>query len=208
MILTAIAEGCLVLALLFAVWQLSQHKVGDSEAPQAASIWSLLVLALLTIATTASFGAVRYYALTQGAPADLISTKVLGYRLDDLHDLLSSISRNFAMPFYLFATVWLWGRLPVWFAPSLLAMALLPQLGFFSMFTDAALILMLLALLQNIAARRLIVLAICCLLAVPLCVALIANDDIAMALFHLMLAAHFVSYARAIPKLTNDELIR
>lgn len=204
MILTAMAEGCLVLALLVAVWRLAQQKIGDSDAPQAASIWLLLVLALLTIAITASFGAVRYYALSQGAPADLISTKVLGYRLDDLHDMLSSISRNFAMPFYLFATVWLWGRLPVWLAPSLLAMALLPQLGFFSMFTDAALILMLLALLQNAAARRFIMIAICCLLAVPLCVALIANDDIAMALFHLMLAAHFVSYAQAVPKLAND----
>lgn len=204
MILTAMAEGCLVLALLVAVWRLAQQKIGDSDAPQAASIWLLLVLALLTIAITASFGAVRYYALSQGAPADLISTKVLGYRLDDLHDMLSSISRNFAMPFYLFATVWLWGRLPVWLAPSLLAMALLPQLGFFNMFTDAALILMLLALLQNAAARRFIMIAICCLLAVPLCVALIANDDIAMALFHLMLAAHFVSYAQAVPKLAND----
>lgn len=204
MILTAMAEGCLVLALLVAVWRLAQQKIGDSDAPQAASIWLLLVLALLTIAITASFGAVRYYALSQGAPADLISTKVLGYRLDDLHDMLSSISRNFAMPFYLFATVWLWGRLPVWLAPSLLAMALLPQLGFFSMFTDAALILMLLALLQNAAARRSIMIAICCLLAVPLCVALIADDDIAMALFHLMLAAHFVSYAQAVPKLAND----
>lgn len=204
MILTAMAEGCLVLALLVAVWRLAQQKIGDSDAPQAASIWLLLVLALLTIAITASFGAVRYYGLSQGAPADLISTKVLGYRLDDLHDMLSSISRNFAMPFYLFATVWLWGRLPVWLAPSLLAMALLPQLGFFSMFTDAALILMLLALLQNAAARRFIMIAICCLLAVPLCVALIANDNIAMALFHLMLAAHFVSYAQAVPKLAND----
>lgn len=204
MIFTAIAEGCLVLALLFVVWQLGRHKIGDSEVAAAASMWSLLVLAILTIATTASFGAVRYYALTQGAPADLISTKVVGYRLDDLHDLLSSISRNFAMPLYLFATVWLWGRLPVWFAPSLLAMALLPQFGFFSMFTDAALILMLLALLQNSAARRSIVAAIGCLLAVPLSVLFIANDDIAMALFHLMLAAHFVCYAKAIPKLANQ----
>jgi len=203
MILTACAELILVLSLMFAVWRLSQLKVGNSEAPQAANVFVLLIVALLTIAVTASFGALRYYALTPEAPADLISMKIWGFRLDDLHDGLSSISRNFAMPIYLFATVWLWGRLPLWFAPAILAMAMLPLLGFFGMFTDAALILMLLALLQNVAARRWVVVAIVWLLAVPFCIALIPNNDVAMAFFHLCLAAHFISYAQALPKLAK-----
>jgi hypothetical protein len=203
MILTACAELVLVFALVYALWQLYREQIEHTKAPQAASIFALLFLALLTIAITASFGALRYYALTPEAPADLISKKIWGFRLDDLHDGLSSISRNFAMPIYLFATVWLWGRLPLWFAPALLAMALLPQLGLFGLFTDAALILMLLALLQNVAARRWVVVAIVWLLAVPFCIALIPNNDVAMAFFHLCLAAHFMSYAQALPKLAK-----
>lgn len=203
MILTAIAELVLVLTLLVAIWQLNKQRIGESEAPYADNVWTLLILALTTITITASIGAVRYYALSAGAPADLISSKVWGFRLDDLHDMLSGISRSFAMPIYLFTTIWLWGRLPLWFAPSLLLMALLPQLGFSSMFNDAALVLMLLALLQNVAARRFVVLAIGFLLAIPICIAVISNDDIAMALFHLLLAAHFVSYTCIVSKLTK-----
>ncbi len=204
MILTAAAEIVLVLALLITLWRLSQIGVSNSEAPQASLIFAVLLLALCTIAFTAGIGAVRYYALSPQAPAALISTEFIGFRLDDLHDGLSAFSRSYAMPLYLFASVWLWGRLPLWFAPALLAMAMLPQLGLLSLFTDASLVLMLLALMQSTAARRFVLIALGCLLAVPLSVLLIGNDDLAMACFHLCLAAHFFSYGMAIRKMTSE----
>ena len=203
MILTAAAEIILVFTLFITLWRLSQIGIADNETPQASLMFAVLLLALFTIACTAGVGAVRYYALTPAAPADLISTKIIGFRLDDLHDAMSAFSRNFAMPLYLFASVWLWGRLPLWFAPALLAMAMLPQVGMMSLFTDASLVLMLLALLQLPAARPSVLLALGCLLAVPLSVLLIGNDDLAMACFHLLLAGHFLQYSRAVKRLNK-----
>lgn len=203
MILTAAAEIILVFTLFITLWRFSQIGIADNETPQASLMFAVLLLALFTITCTAGVGAVRYYALTPAAPTDLISTKIIGFRLDDLHDALSAFSRNFAMPLYLFASVWLWGRLPLWFAPALLAMAMLPQVGMMSLFTDASLVLMLLALLQLPAARPYVLLALGCLLAVPLSVLLIGNDDLAMACFHLLLAGHFLQYSRAVKRLNK-----
>lgn len=159
-----------------------------------------LICALLLVALTATFGAVRY-ALQPTPDFTTAATAAHYGLLVTVHDNLSFISRQFAMPGYVLCALWLWGRVPALAVVALALVSQLPLLGAPGMINDAVLLVSLLRLLQQASKRLPLALGIACLLGVPLCSLLIADANIAMGLFHLLLALHFVGFALTLPAL-------
>lgn len=185
----------------------SSESVSPAQRPQSWAVptkrWLLLSLicALLLVALTASFGAVRY-ALQPTPDFATAATAAQYGLLVTVHDNLSFFSRQFAMPCYVLSALWLWGRVPVLVVLALALCSQLPLVGAPAMVNDAVLLLGLLRLVQQASPRLPLAIGIGCLLGVPLCSALIPDANIAMGVFHLLLALHFVGFARTLPVLT------
>ena len=209
MLLASVGELLLISALLWTVsrllpwWRIDeQASVGVAIArgwhapiPSQRGWLMLLVFAFIMVAITASFGVVRF-ALSDAAGS--LDAPWQGLVL--VHDTLSQLSRQLAMPAYALTALWLWGRLPSWAVLLLAAVSQLPLLGAPALATDAVLLLSLLRLAQFAAPRWVFIGATVSLLLVPLSGLVIADNDLAMGVFHLCLALHFVGFSAALPR--------
>ncbi|MFC4656005.1 hypothetical protein ACFO3I_13400 [Rheinheimera marina] len=170
MILAFAGELCLITALFFAIYSLKRHPALSKPAVLT------LGLVLGFIAVTASMGASRY----------LGDTAIIGW-----HDWASYWSKTVAMPLYLCTLLWLWSNGPRPLTVAFAALGTSPVLGAPALLTDLALVLTLLRLIQCCAPKSQLIAALIALGLVPLC-ALLPEPDLAMGLFHLALALHFV----------------
>lgn len=170
------------------------------QPPEQGLAVLLLISALLLVALTATFGAVRY-ALQPTPDFATAATAAQYGLLVTVHDNLSFLSRQFAMPCYVLCALWLWGRVPALAVVALVLVSQLPLLGAPGIVNDAVLLVSLLRLVQQATKRRPLAIGIGCLLGVPLCSLLIADANIAMGVFHLLLALHFVGFALTLPAL-------
>lgn len=208
MLLASVGEILLISALLWTVsrllpfWrvsasgELSAESSGWHAPSPAQRRWVMwLCAALFTVAITASLGAIRF-ALSDAAG----TIDAMWQALVQLHDNLSWLSRQFAMPCYVLCALWLWGRVTPAVLLLLAALSQLPLLGAPAILTDAVMLVSLLRLAQYAQPRWLFIGAIVSLLLVPLCGLLIADKDLAMGVFHLCLALHFVGFSTAIPR--------
>lgn len=206
MLLASVGELLLISALLWTVSRLLPYWRVATVNVSAAQGWSvpvpsqrgyvmLLCAALLMVALTASVGAIRFALSDTSGSIDVIWQPLV-----ELHDRLSWLSRQLAMPLYVLCALWLWGRVGAKVLLLLAVVSQLPLLGAPALLTDAVLLLALLRLAQSAQPRWVFIGAIVSLLLVPLCGVLIADKDIAMGVFHLCLALHFVGFSCALPR--------
>ncbi len=160
-----------------------------------------LTAALLFIIVTASFGAVRFAGFTQ---------------VSALHDLLSYLSTHFAMIIYVFSLPFVLlsaqkesvgrrerrGSLDnnkvLRFARYTLLLTLLINaaifyfnLQFLTLFTDIMLVIGFVLFMLVTRAKRLLSGAVLFLILVPATQLIGVNEDLTMAIFHILLATHF-----------------
>ena len=206
MLLASVGELLLISALLWTVsrllpfWRVAVVNTSAAQgwsvpAPSQRGFVMLLCTALLMVALTASVGAIRFALSDASGNIDMIWQPLV-----ELHDRLSWLSRQLAMPLYVLCGLWLWGGVS-WMVVLLLAVvSQLPMIGAPAILTDAVLLLALLRLAQYAQPRWVFIGAIVSLLLVPLCGLVIADKDMAMGVFHLCLALHFVGFSSALPR--------
>lgn len=212
--LASVGELLLISALLWTVsrllpwWRLHETATRvweELHGWQAPTITQrhfvlLLIVALLTVAITASLGAIRF-ALSDAAG----NLNANWQGLVVWHDAMSLLSRQGAMPAYVLSALWLWGRVPKTLVLTLAAISQLPLLGAPALLTDGVLLIGLLRLAQFAQPRPLFIGAVLCLLTVPLCRLFIADQHIAMGVFHLLLALHFAGFSHTLPRHTASD---
>lgn len=206
MLLASVGELLLISALLWTVSRLLPFWRVAAVNTSTAQGWSvpassqrgyvmLLCTALLMVALTASVGAIRFALSDASGNIDMIWQPLV-----EVHDRLSWLSRQLAMPLYVLCALWLWGGVS-WMVVLLLAVvSQLPMIGAPAILTDAVLLLALLRLAQYAQPRWVFISAIVSLLLVPLCGLVIADKDMAMGIFHLCLALHLVGFSSALPR--------
>ena len=178
MYLAFAGEVLLVSALLAAIIVLALK-------PLKAQANMVITLALAFIAVTASFGAARYLGFTA---------------VTEMHDSLSYLSRFIAMPLYAGLLLWGFSALPVALVLLLIMAGVSPLLGAPVLTTDVMIVLALLWLIRLTQAKAMLLLALVSLLLVPLSGLVADSQDLAMGLFHLLLAMHFAAIAIAVFK--------